>query len=225
MITPAFAFIVFIVIIIVSIVGAWLLRDYASYDKSTFHTFISILMGLGVFVTFMFYYAIVEEQQNQRSLNVLQQLSTFNTTMLNSILKEINKSVVSIPQFISSINPLTMNFVEQEDSEAPVNQAIKTTISYRLFSIWQDYVLNRNIFNNIKISSEIPYICTFLQKSNSQMLFEMWKLMNIDFIPKCQDFGNLLFEYGLKITKQTPEEYYSTALKLCSDPRFLEIID
>ena len=55
----------------------------STYDKGSFHTFIAVLTGLGVFITFMFYYNLVELQAQQQKLASIQELSRINNTVLS----------------------------------------------------------------------------------------------------------------------------------------------
>lgn len=222
MITPLFALGVFVIILIISAIVAWQMRDYKNYDTGSFHTFISILMGLGVFVTFMFYYAIVEEQQEQRNLASLQQLSTINAGLINSVLKEINNAAPFLPNFVASINPLTMSSSSIPDPDTPEGNSYKTTLSYRIFAVWQDNVTTRQFLGSY---DSIAYLCNFLQRANSKQLFEIWTQIKIDFSESTQSFGDLLFEYALPITVQQPRVYEETANQLSQDPRYKEIFN
>lgn len=215
-----FALGVFVIILVISAIVAWQMRNYKNYDQGSFHTFISILMGLGVFVTFMFYYAIVEEQQEQRTLASVQQLSTLNASLINSILKEINNATPFVPNFVASVNPLTMTKTSIPDLTTPEAISYKTTLAYRIFAVWQDNVVTQKFLGTY---DSIAYLCNFLQRANSKELFEIWTRIHIDFSTTTQNFGNLLFEYGLPIAVQQSRMYEDAANALSQDPRYQQI--
>lgn len=222
-VTPTFALWVFVAILVISGVLAWWMKNYHTYDIGAFHTFISILMGLGVFVTFMFYFAIVSEQQDQKEVSSIQTLAEINTQLVNSVIKESNKAALIVPHFIISINPLTSQGLTA--SPDPVNAqtvVTKTTLSYRIFSVWQDIMITDFILTKY---DQLSYLCNFLQRANSKELYQYWQAMRIDFNPETQRFGDLLFEYGLPITIQQPDSYLSQAKKLIKDPRFIELFN
>jgi hypothetical protein len=224
------ALIIFATILVISAVIAWKMNTYEYYDKSTFHTFISILAGLGVFVTFMFYYNIVVLQNDQQTFATVSELARINDSVINSLLIDMQKSSVIIPNFILSITPLTntvccngitgtCEIPVEPDPVNPQTCTEKMALSYRIFNLWQDIVLSYDLMNY----DILGYITNFLQRANSSQLFEQWYVGKINFEAKTQQLGDLLFEYGLPITIQTPEEYVKVANNLIADPRFNEI--
>lgn len=221
MITPTFALGIFAIILVISGIIAWQMKDYSNYDRGSFHTFISVLMGLGVFVTFMFYYAIVEENQQDRNLAAVQQLSTINAGLINSVLKEVNNAAPFIPNFVASINPLTMNcaLLPNDPCTTEAN-AYRATLSFRIFSVWQDNVISKKFLGTYDSTA---YICNFLQRANSKQLFDIWSKTYINFTSETQVLGNLLFEYALPIVVQEAHIYEETALALIQDPRYQSI--
>lgn len=235
LVTPNIALGFFFLIIIVAAVIAWWMGSYADYDKCSFHTFIAILAGLGVFVTFLFYYNVVQLQNQQQELAAVQELARINDSVLNSVLDEIKDASNIIPNFVISITPLT-NVVccstgatgsgtgtcVIEVGEDPINPETcteKMVLSYRIFALWQDVVIGHKFTN----FDSIAYVSNFLQRANSPQLYVQWTASRINFDTQTQSFGNLLFEYALPITNQTPEEYVSVAQKLINDPRYKAI--
>lgn len=230
------ALIVFAVILIVSAIIAWWMQSFALYDKSSFHTFIAVLAGLGVFVTFMFYYNVVALQNQQQQLAAAQELARLNDSVLNSVLDSIKDASDIIPNFVLSITPLTNTVCCSTggtagtgtscvipvgpDPVTPQTCTEKMGLSYRIFALWQD------VINSNKLIKYDPtgYVSNFLQRANSQQLFTQWSVTYIDFSADTQQFGNLLFEYGLPITIQTPQEYVATAQKLIADPRYQSLV-
>ena len=105
------------------------------------------------------------------------------------------------------------------DPETPEACTAKYTLSYQIFTAFQDIILS----NNFVAIEPLAYVSNFLQRTNSPQLYEQWKINKIDFNTKTQQFGDLLFEYGLPITEQVPASYTTAAQKLIADPRYLAL--
>lgn len=229
-ISPNVTLAIFALILVISAVIAWRMKSYRYYDASAFHTFIGILAGLGVFVTFMFYYNLVEIQQQQQILISIQQLAKINDTMSDEVLKVIQDNSSTIPNFIASITPLTNKACCDSSPQClpvqppdPVNVATctqKMAISYSIFSMWRNVIL----FHRFAKASIKSYIIDFLQRSNSEQLYKEWKAIYVSFDPKTQQFGELLFRYGLQIKEQVPQSYIDAADRLMEDPEFKSIL-
>lgn len=221
-VTPNVALGIFVIIIIMAAVASFMMKDYTTYDKGSFHTFIAILAGLGVFVTFMFYFSVIELQQQQQELAGIQELSRINNAQLNSVLNEINKASKIIPSFVLSITPLSNTVCPNSippDTINPVSCTEKMVLSYRIFSLWQDVVISDYF---LKVDA-LSYVAHFLQYANSKQLYSQWKVSRLNFSKQTQQFGDLLFEYGLKIRNQVPQEYIVTAKRLMCTQKYKEI--
>jgi hypothetical protein len=234
LVSPTLAIILIAVIIGLAIIVAWWKQNYSNYDQGAFHTFIVVFAGLGTLVTFAFYYNLLILQEQQQELTVLQEASEISNSVLNGVLESMNNSSPIIPAFVLSLTPLTnticcpggntgetgCSFTPAEDPVNPQTCTEKMTLSYRIFSLWQDVIAA----NGFIADNQLAYVTNFLQKANSQQLYQQWNLSKINFSPKTQTFGDLLFEYGLPITNQTPAEYTSTANKLIADPRYQDLL-
>lgn len=228
-VSETYAILIFIIIIIVSALIAWFMGSHEYYEGTRFHTFIAVLAGLGIIVTFLFYYNLIAIQNQQQQLNSLQELSRIQESMLNGVLNGIKTSSTIIPNFVLSITPLTNNACCGETgctiptTPDPVNAetcSAKMTLSYRIFALWQDVILTNKSIN----FDQVSYVSNFLQRANSNQLYSQWKESKLNFTTDTQTFGDLLFEYGLPITIQTPQEYITAANKLIQDPRFQSLI-
>lgn len=219
LLTSNAALLLFLVILVIAAIVAWTTIDYAEYDKGSFHTFISILAGLGIFITFLFYYNVVELQQQQQNLAFIQEISRINDSVLNSVLEEIQGASSVIPNFVLSVTPLTNTVCSSSAPEDPVNPQTcteKMVLSYRIFSLWQDVIVS----DHFSESDPQAYIANFLQRANSTQLLSQWTVNKLNFYADTQVFGDLLFEYGLPITVQTPQSYIDAAAALIADPRY-----
>lgn len=229
------ALLIFISVLVVAVLLAWYLGPHPEYQQGRFHTFIVILAGLAIFITFLFYYNLIGLQGQQQQFAVVQETARINDSVLNSVLDEIKDASDIIPNFVLSITPLTnaiccstggtgttgCNISVGPDPVDPQSCTEKAVLSYRIFALWSDIIMS-NILQKIDQTS---YVSNFLQRANSSQLYVQWTASSLNFSAQTQSFGNLLFEYGLPITIQTPQEYIAVANKLIADPRFKSIFD
>lgn len=229
LISSTWAILIIVIIVAIAILVAWWQQTYERYDRDSFHTFISVLAGLGVFVTFLFYYNLIQLQEQQQELVAIQELSGLADNTVNGMLNAMNTASTIIPSFVMSLTPLTNTIcypgsldagvctvTPADDPTTPQTCTEKMTLSYRIFSLWQD-----TLFANKYIeSTQTAYITNFLQRANSQALYQQWLISQINFNPRTQTFGNLLFTYGLPITDQTPAAYTTAATQLMQDPQY-----
>ncbi len=237
LISENIALLIFGVILILSVLVALFMGSYDNYDKGRFHIFIAVLAGLGVFVTFMFYYNLVLIQNQQQQLGVLQEISRINSQLVNSVLNEINRASETIPNFVLSITPLSniaccepeclnnkeclrnLKCLNDRTKPDPINTTTcteKMVLSYKIFALWQDVVTSGN-YIHLDASS---YIANFLQRANSKQLYQQWIAARLDFDHLTQRFGDLLFKYGLPITIQTPQEYERVTQEFMNDEEY-----
>lgn len=226
------ALIFFVLLIIVAIFLSWWMDGHHIYDKSRLHTFISILIGFGVLVTFLFYYNVVQLQNHQQELAATQELARINDSLFNNVLDSIRAASNNIPNFVLSITPLTNTVCCNNDTGSctiavdmdPINPQTcteKMTLSFRIFSLWQDLIISNKFLDY----DPLGYVCQFLQLANSSQLFSQWSVSKISFNLNTQIFGDLLFEYGLPITNQTPQSYSDAAKVIIDDPRYQKLFN
>lgn len=228
LISESAAILIFIVIIVIALLIAWYMKDYASYEVTWFHTFIAVLTGLGVFITFLFYYNLLILQGQDQQREGLEELEAINNLYIKSILKSMRKTSTIVPNFILSMTPLIPSInnilITSEDPITPETLVVKMTLSLRIFYFWQHVIY--------RILSEIPHVrnlddinhtIDFLQKANSEQLYEQWKIFKYTFYDYTQIYGDLLFKYGLPITVQTTESYINAANELLNDTDYKNI--
>lgn len=220
-VTPKLALGVFLFILAAAAIAAWWMSTYNRYDQSTFHTFIAVLAGLGVFVTFMFYYSVVELQQQQQQLAVIQETARISDIVFNDLLSEIDKASIIVPNFTLSLTPLLpCGATAGPDPVTPEACIEKLILSTKIFGTWQDIIIS----NTFVDYQPVAYVTNFLQQANSSQLLDQWSTAKINFNSRTQSFGDLLFEYGLPITDQVPNSYVNAAYQLLADPRYIAII-
>jgi hypothetical protein len=216
-VTPIIALIVFVIVLLIAFVASLFLGN--SFQTSRLHVFLACLSGLSIVITFLFYYSVVELQQQQQKLTLIQETSRISDSVLDSLMNEIKESVTIIPNFVASITPLNPCNDPPEDPNTQEACTQKLVLSYKVFSIWQDVLLS-SLFVDLE---PVSYITSFLQRAHSPQLLEQWTANKINFNSRTQQFGDLLFEYGIKIEPQTPESYVTAAEKFIEDQRYIDI--
>lgn len=233
LISPTLAIILIAVITGIAILVAWWKQNYDNYDKGAFHTFIVVFAGLGTLVVFAFYWNLILLQEQQQDLTLIQEASAISDSMLNGILEAMNNASTTIPAFVLSLTPLTNTiccpggetgttcvYTPATDPVNPQTCTEKMALSYRIFSLWNDVMA----VNGYVSMNQLAYISNFLQRANSQPLHQEWLVNKLNFPSRTQTFGDLLFEYGLPITTQTPQTYIDAANKLIADPRYQSLV-
>lgn len=188
---------------------------FAKFDESRSHIFLTVFSSLGILITFLFYYNLVELQQEQQEIISIQQDGSLNTSIRVALSETVVKATPLIPYFVGSINPLVDGYGTFNSSE-PKALTYKTSISQKIFTIWKDYLTLDAYITHDPTS----YVCGFLQWASSDQLYELWILYRVDYSCKVISFGNLLFEYGLSIEQKTPEGYLELAKKFVNDERY-----
>lgn len=222
------AIVVFLSIALVSMFFAWYFASYDIFSGAKFHTFIVVFGGLGVIITFLFYYNVLQLQAEQQILQKLDIATKFNSAW-SILLTSMNTASAVVPKFVLSMTPLTNHACKESNisneeyiGDEPTAEVctFKMSLSFRIFSLWQDFFKGRDFFDN---NISFGYINNFLQKANSEDLHKEWLASKLNFDNTTQSFGDLLFEYGLPITIQIPESYIQAAEKLINDPRYAEL--
>lgn len=218
LVTPPAAIFV-LVVVLLAVVLITLLTPSENYDQSRAHVFMTVLAGLGVVITFFFYYGVVELNQRQQNLSIIQETARLSDILAKDMMSEISQAARVVPSFAASVTPLqTVGPCRPDRTDSRATFA-RLSLSYKIFSAWQDVVLADEFTANEPLS----YVTNFLQRANSQALYREWQRAKIDFNQVTQKFGDLLFEYALPIQDQRPEVYVETARQLIQDPRYQRI--
>lgn len=227
-VSETFVIIIFIVIVLIALFIAFYYDSHDAYDSSKIHIFIAVFIAFGIMIAFIYYYNIIAIQGQEQELAIVEELVRLNDNVLNNTLIAINEASIIIPNFVLSITPLTNTVccgstgcTVPDDPVTPQTCTQKATLSYRIFSVWQDIIVS----NQINSFDPMPYIIQFLQRANSQQLYLQWNVTKLDFNIDTQTFGDLLFEYGLPITEQIPQSYIDAANELMADPRYQGLFD
>jgi hypothetical protein len=196
-VTPGIALFAFVIILIIALLISGFCNPN-KFDSTRTKIFISCLAGLGVFITFLFYYSVVTLQQAQQRHDVILMTSKINKS-LKQIIDEIHDASSQIPHFTLSLFPLINHLHDDLDQETIENKLLKTKLSYKIFSLWQEIIIAVPF---VDIDSE-SFLTNFLQRATSQELYEQWCLMKFDFNMDTQKFGDLLFKHALTCEKSS----------------------
>jgi hypothetical protein len=218
LVTPRTTVIILVVVVIAAIILTFLVKP-KKYDESRVDVFMSVLAGLGIIVTFFFYFGTVELNERQQRHAVVQETARINDVIIEELMSELAIGSEIVPNFVASVTPVRSSYYVPPDPVTPRALARKTFLSEKIFSVWQDILISDEFTKNEPFS----YITRFLQQANSIQLYEEWLESRIGFNQRTQRFGNLLFEYALPIRDQRPEVYTKLAKRVLEDPSYLEI--
>src|SRR4030042_3951971 len=180
---------VFIVILCISAVTAWLINP-CDYEHSRWRIFIITVVALGILLTFAFQYSGIDMQMRQKKLIELQESERISNDMdeINKIIEEGSKKS---PEFIEEL--LVLEIVDSPTSSssssgcvaptecttpagcvAHIRKKCRTTYNYRLslsiFSLW-DVIVHKKRF--IK-KDDGAHLTLFLQWCRSSTLKTYW---------------------------------------------------
>jgi hypothetical protein len=212
---------IFLVILTVGAIAAHHFSNYDSFDKHWFHTFVAVVSGLGVFVTFLFYYNVVGLQHEGQKLQTIEQVSHFSDLMVNGYLAAVRRAIEVVPQFIYSLHPLVTPPDLPPDPDTPIAWAERSAVCYQIFSLWQEAVTSHRYLT--EQLGETPFLTQFLHRCRSSWLREEWDRVKYMFSPTTQALGALLFRYSATVTEQTPTAYAAAAVLLEQDPEFRKL--
>jgi len=215
-VTPAIALGVFITVLLIALLISGFCNPH-SYDNTRTKVFISCLAGLGVFITFLFYYGIVSLQQAQQRFNIIEMTNHINKS-LKCIIDDIHLASNQIPCFSLSLFPLIkQNDIIDEDCVE--NNILKTKLAYKIFALWQQVIIAVPF---VEIDA-ISILHNFLQRAHSQELHTYWCDMKADFNKDTQLLGDLLFKHALNM-ETTSKSFLRAAKKISKDPLFYHIM-
>lgn len=217
-VTPVTALCVFIGVLIVSLLISGFCTP-STFDQTRTKIFITCLAGFGVVITFLFYYGVVTLQQSQQRYSIINLTSNLNKILLKGVMDQIHHASEKVPHFTSTLFPLLKLNVEKDVCNVE-NTLLIYKLSYKIFSLWQELIIATPFID----IDDISYLCNFLQRANSELLYEQWQQCKIDFNKDTQNFGDLLFHYALPIKKQKPKIYRCIARQMLKDPKYLEVM-
>lgn len=218
-ITPTVALFVFVLILLIALLIAGFTNP-ARFDYTRTKIFISCLAGLGIFVTFLFYYAVVTLQQAQQRYAIIELTAQLNKSLVKGVITNINLISDKVPHFTSSLLPLLNNHVEK-DKDTVENNFLKFNLSYKIFSFFQELIIATPLID----LEETSFLSLFLQYASSKQLYHYWLISKLNFNHDTQIFGDLLFKYASTIQTPTIENYIQTAKLLEQDADFIKIIN
>ena len=206
--------IVFIVIIVISVLICLFVKPDV-FKGSRVNVFFMSMTALSVILLFLFYIALIQIYQAQNDLFTAQETIAINSSIFDFV-DSLRLSSTTNPKLVKSVLPLMP--CRGDDTSKCVDRVI---LSYQIFSVWS------GILSSVGFAQfdELAFTTAFLQRANSKELFEDWHYLKINFSSRVQQFGDLLFEYGLPITDQTPKAYVAAAKRLLQNPQYKSIIE
>lgn len=208
---------VFILIIILSLIIAIMINP-GEFDKSRCRTFLVTAASLGIVITFMWYFFLVEQTVDNDKLIQCNEHRHIGSMMLNASVDKIQDSVDIIPEFCSSLLPLQDNSgCNNVNEHSQIKRDVTTaTLSYTLFDTWEHYV--GSVYRPQGI------VAYFLQWSTSKQLRDQWSRQYINFDCKTQKFAQILFDKSDQMEDiHNPYQYQIDANEIIRDCKRLKI--
>lgn len=218
-ITPTIALLVFVVVLIIALLIAGFTNP-SRYNNTRASIFISCIAGLSIIVTFLFYFAVVQLQQQQVRQSIVDTTTSLRKSLLRGVLDPLHEANASIPYFVSTLFPLLNVSCSSVDELSDAQKLLKHRIAYKIFSLWQEFIVAVP-FLDIDVKS---FICHFLQRAHSPLLLQEWNTTKLDFNAGTQILGDLLFTYACRIHNPSISEFEKCAEKLEKEPEFLRIL-
>lgn len=217
-VTPGIAIFILISIATVSLlISLWF--EPKNYSSSRVSIFVTTVSSLAIFLTFIFYYSVVDLQQQQRKQAVIEETTRITHSVQRTFSENISKYANIVPGFISELLPLS-DLRTPPDQDHPEDDIITYVLSYQIFSVWQDIVLT-NEFISIDYAALVAHA---LQRAKSKTLKEQWAKMKVDFGQDARLFGDTVFEKAETITTLTPDAFLKAANELLDIRDFRSII-
>ena len=187
-ITPTSALIIFVALIIIAVTSSLLINP-CSYDKTRWRLFILSLSGMSIIITFMFYYSLVEIQQEQEQ-QLLSQSNRLVESNIKDLINSFPKYYKTIPLFIKSLLPLQYGVINVKCD----HKLSEIVLSSNIFDIWQQTVASQEWITRDRLRG---LTVQYLQWCTSSQLESQWYISGR--LNHCNDtmlFGDLLFKYA-----------------------------
>ena len=207
-ITPAVVVLLFLIIIFVTLILTATVSE-GGFGKSYLRTFTSVLIALGIFITFAFYFSVIELQQEQQRLSIVNQTARLNEHV-TGLYEAIKENYTYIPHFASSLIPLSGPTLTSADPLTPETQLRIYTLAQRVFTIWEEVELATGFLD----FDPAAYIARFLQCATSVQLQTQWLMQRLHFSSSVQRFGDTLFEHAAQIQQHDVDAYQTQAQRV-----------
>lgn len=218
---PQLVLIIFAVIIVVTLYLTVYYGSYFNFHHS--YTYIALVLWAPLSIALLVYITLIllMLQREQENMYVAKNALNYIETVYYKLLPEFIKANKIVPNFISSLMPLTYYKAHIEPDPNTIEaDYTKKSISLSIFAIWQQFLISRD-FLDVRV---IPNLAFQLQLANSKELYTYWNIYQIDFVNDTVTLGNLFFKYGLPITEQIPESYSAATNALVHDPDFIKLL-
>lgn len=206
-----------VVLVIILAFAVTVMVSGENYESSRVYVFVSVLGGLSILVTFLFYYSVVQLQQLQEQLFYLEQTSKMNIDVSKELYHQLISNIAIVPDFVKEVLPLQQfNYYSSfntDSFETDQQTMAKFVLASNIFDYWQNVIFTGTYFKE----SPDAYICEFLQYASSPQLYSFWLKMRINYGPSTRNFGNLLFQYSKLLKNKTADEFERVSKRLYKD--------
>lgn len=213
-VTNEVVLIVFAIVITVAVAAAFMISP-GTYDQSRWKVFIITVAGLGILLTVMFYYAVINIQYTQNELLFIKENVQMMTTV-NEVVDKISKGMDKDSSLASELTPLECE--GKGKSKEKSENGYQYSLSQSIFSTWQLTTLERRYVS----LQEEAYMYLFLQWASSRKLRKQWSTLKLAYTERTRMLGDLLFSHAPKV--HTVAEFEKAVASLITLPRYKSIM-
>ena len=192
------------------------------FENSRFNHLLKIFSSLAIIFIGVGLVLTADALENSQELNkTLQTYSLIDRALLNPIDK-MQKLYDKCPNFIRSLWPQKNIFNDQTSSTGPNkddNMAI-LDLSMTIFQAIEDHFTG----NKFDLTGEAIWEGNFLQWTNSEKLYEMWKILYPNFKSPVNNYIKLLFSYSLGVEISDGDKLAQLVNQLSNDRNLKTII-
>lgn len=213
-ITHEVVIIVFAIVITIAIAAAFIINP-GSYDQSRWKVFIITVAGLGILLTVMFYYSVINIQQTQNELLFIKENIQMMTTV-NEVVDKISKGMDKGSSLASELTPLEKEGKGKKKEKE--ENGYRYSLAQSIFSTWQLTTLERKY---VSVQEE-AYMYLFLQWASSCTLRKQWVSLKLAYTERTRMLGDLLFAHAPEV--HTVAEFGKAVTSLVTLPRYKSIM-
>ncbi len=221
MITKKLVSIILIVTLIISIILSIAIPPQ-SFEQSRFRHLLQIFSSLAIVFIGVGLVLTADALETSQELNkTIQTYSLIDRALINPIDK-MQKLYDKCPNFIRSLWPQKNIFIESSTSTQNKDDDMAILdLSMTIFQAIEDHFTG----NKFDLTGEAIWEGNFLQWTNSEKLYEMWKILYPNFKSPVNNYIKLLFSYSLGVEISDGDKLAQLVNQLSNDRNLKKIIE
>jgi len=174
-----------------------------TYGKSRAKVFLLILSGLSIFITFLFYYAVVRLQHQEQKLSVIEKTFDLHQALNTDLPTSIQAARLAAPAFVQSLHPFIPNNLSEQDPDLDDPLTVDL-LAKKIFTIWEQVALTQDFLD----LDHAAFGFQMLQYARSPRLFTVWNHHLKQSVSKeAQQYGDLIFALVQEENPVSVEDY------------------